>query len=812
MPPRSRSGGGKRWQRRRFPSCRISVTCFFSLITLLVSRSLLVSHPLNWDVINEELTFLPDKLGVLIGSRAVDEDEDEVWTTSPLASMMSNFQNQAIEQAVRRHDRLIIDGLTFINKFDAKGYLARAGVESNQLSSGGKEFTIVVLTSNRPLPYVVALISLLLQGHAEAEFVEMLDVAICNVEKIPGWKEKYFLFDDLRRRLSSIMTFHDWSNGAITTRTMNEDYIRALELCKERNGKWCVILADDTVPALGLAQILTKVAKTKESARLIKLNSARYAPVGSENQDENSEQKFRELDCEASGKKEGRNTLADAISSATLDDFIDFLRSNPHGKEIPYCRFQQKSGFGRNIVIQMIPSVVDVIGLFSERTKTPGEQNSHKLVEAIRAPMPMDPLFELKCEKDKPSSRSVEDYQGTKPFGIYPSEAVQREVEKHDRYVIDGMLYIDAFGQKQVSKFMKRNLAASNSEPGKRICIVIFTINRSVPYISVLLSVLLRGHKSNVIRHELDVHVINIEQRPNRLPYHLFDRLKEKMPFFQFRDWSQPYEETLQFQDQSDKFYYANQKINYLKALQLCKENGSSWCLFLEEDALPTIDFISKLITLVDKPVYNVSTYTPLIVRELGEEVEGKAKGNILGKKRQPAQKKHVINDEISAVPSEEIGIVKLYFDGPGRKPFNPKFIRFYQREAPLDLYEAATEGVVIKRTEHNMVWSGQNKGAVADCYPRAILDAVIAHVANHTALVGSDRATWPFDAQVNNDFLHIANLKSISIAPSLVNHLGMISENLGSAGIDPYRISTDISFSLDDGSAYKLVNDTMSS
>ena len=51
----------------------------------------------------------------------------------------------------------------------------------------------------------------------------------------------------------------------------------------------------------------------------------------------------------------------------------------------------------------------------------------------------------------------------------------------------------------------------------------------------------------------------------------------------------------------------------------------------------------------------------------------------------------------------------------------------------------------------------GQNKGAIAVCYPRAVLDAVIAHVANNTALVGSDRATWPFDAQVNNDFLHVA-------------------------------------------------------
>lgn len=809
MAPHRRNGGGRRWQKRRFPS-RLIVTCLFSLVALLVSRSLLVTHPLNWGVNNEELTFLPDILGAITGSRAAGRDEDDVWTTSPLASMMSNFQNPAIEQAVRRHDRLIIDGLTFINKFDAKGYLARAGVESSQLSKGGKKFTIVVLTRNRPLPYVVALISLLLQGHGEAEFVEMLDVAICNVERRPGWKEKYFLFDDLRRRLSSIMTFYDWSNGAITTGTMNEDYIRALELCKERNGKWCVILADDTVPALGLAQILTKAASTEGSARLIRLNSANDAPAGSENQGATSEQKFRELDCDAGGKEERRNTLADAISSEIVDDLIGFLCNNPHWKggsetEIPYCQFQQKGSFGRNTIIQMTPSVVDNVGLFSASTDNPGGRSCHNSVDAIRDPTPMDPLFELKGENDKPNSRSPEDYQGTKPFGVYPSEAVRREVEKHDRYVIDSMLYMDAFGRKQASNFMKRNPSVSKSEPGGRICVVIFTINRSIPYILVLLSVLLRGHKSNVTRHELDVHVINIEQRPNRLPYHLFDHLKDKLPFIQFRDWSQPYKETLQFQDQSDKFYYANQKINYLKALQLCKENGSSWCLFLEEDALPTVDFISKFRALVDKQVYNVSTYTPLIVRELGEEVEGKEKGNILGKKKQPAQEKRVINDEISAVPSEEIGIVKLYFDGPGRKPFNPKFIKFYQRETPLDLYEAAAEKVVVKRTEYNMVWSGQNKGAVADCYPRAILDAVIAHVANHTALVGSDRATWPFDAQVNNDFLHIAHLKSISIAPSLVNHLGMVSENLGSAGIDPYRISTDISFSLDDGSAYKL-------
>ena len=539
-------------------------------------------------------------MGAFIGSRAVDEEDEEIaWTTSPLSSMMFDFHNPAIKQAVHRHDRLIIDGLTFINKFDAEEYKTRAGVEGIQISSGGKKFSIVVLTRNRPLPYVVALISLLLQGHAEAEFVEMLDVAICNVERRQGWKEKYFLFDDLRRRLSSIMTFHDWSNGAIAASTVSNDYIRALELCKERNGEWCVVLADDTVPVLGLAQILTKAARTEGSARLIRLNSAHYAPAGSENQAEISEQKFRELVCDSGGKEEGEHTLADAISSAILDSFIDFLRNTSHWKEgcvteIPYCQFQQKGDFGRNTIIQMIPSVVDDIGLFSENTENSDGKFSHNSANSIRGPMPMDPLFDLKGEKDKPSSRSLIDYQGTKPFGVYQSEAVRREVEKHDRYVIDGMLYMGAFGRKQASKFMKRNPSVSNSEPRERTCMVIFTINRSIPYILVLLSVLLRGHKSNVIRHGLDVHVINIEQRPNRLPYHLFDHLKDKMPFFHFQDWSQPYKETLQFQDQSDKFYYANQKINYLKALQLCKENESSWCLFLEEDALPTVDFISK--------------------------------------------------------------------------------------------------------------------------------------------------------------------------------------------------------------------------
>jgi len=92
----------------------------------------------------------------------------------------------------------------------------------------------------------------------------MLDVSICNVERRPGRKEKYFLFDDLRRRLSSLMTFQDWVGSAATT--IHDDYIRALELCRERNGKWCVILADDTIPALGLAHILTKVELDEQTA------------------------------------------------------------------------------------------------------------------------------------------------------------------------------------------------------------------------------------------------------------------------------------------------------------------------------------------------------------------------------------------------------------------------------------------------------------------------------------------------------------------------------------------------------------------
>jgi len=112
----------------------------------------------RWTWAIKELASLSnDHLAVYIGPIASfidivnDEDDAFVWTTSPVALMMSNFQNPAIEQAVRMHDRLLVDGLTFINKFNADEYLARAAAGNNHTSipkTGVKKFIVVVLTSS----------------------------------------------------------------------------------------------------------------------------------------------------------------------------------------------------------------------------------------------------------------------------------------------------------------------------------------------------------------------------------------------------------------------------------------------------------------------------------------------------------------------------------------------------------------------------------------------------------------------------------------------------------------------------------------
>uniref|UniRef100_A0A7S0B1R8 Uncharacterized protein n=1 Tax=Minutocellus polymorphus TaxID=265543 RepID=A0A7S0B1R8_9STRA len=62
----------------------------------------------------------------------------------------------------------------------------------------------------------------------------------------------------------------------------------------------------------------------------------------------------------------------------------------------------------------------------------------------------------------------------------------------------------------------------------------------------------------------------------------------------------------------------------------------------------------------------------------------------------------------------------------------------------------------------------------------------------------------YPVDAQINSKFISTLKLERLVVSPSMVNHIGYISEHANDAHLNTRRISTDVRFQLDDHSYWK--------
>lgn len=337
-------------------------------------------------------------------------------------------------------------------------------------------------------------------------------------------------------------------------------------------------------------------------------------------------------------------------------------------------------------------------------------------------------------------------------MGNFSSVEVERAVQRHDRYLVDSWSHLDNFGRKQVARYIKHaKQRKMESRERRRLTVVILTINRTLPYIMVLLSVLIRGHTPKDFINELDVHVANIERRKGRESYHWFDILRHKLPFITFHIWTETHGEYDTITDETE-WYLAHQRLDYIRALKVCQEKESPWCIVMEDDAVPCVGFVHKFRKFVDREEFRVHGIRPVSPRKMlggGQVIDFSAASN--NQRGGPI-----------LVPVLKVSNIKLYEWGG----------------------EVIAQPVGGNEVQHEPHFSNQAYGLVAEAFPQHSVDQIIAHLE-----VNDARGKHPVDLEINGQFKKANGLDRIVMVPSLVDHIGFISEHKKEQHINEKRI-----------------------
>ena len=197
----------------------------------------------------------------------------------------------------------------------------------------------------------------------------------------------------------------------------------------------------------------------------------------------------------------------------------------------------------------------------------------------------------------------------------YPNRAIANEMTRANHYVVDSLSYLATFEDGNNKSYT----ATTNAEP-KPISLIVLTVNRSVPYLAVLVASLLRGNEPQNLAQNINWHIINVERRPCKCHFQLFDDLEARLPFITFHDWSRRYSFTeltdvgFGRHNSSKAQFMGGQQIDYYRALKLCLEMGSAWCSIMEDDVILAHGYVDKFLQLVsgikeDENILTVSSY-----------------------------------------------------------------------------------------------------------------------------------------------------------------------------------------------------------
>jgi len=358
----------------------------------------------------------------------------------------------------------------------------------------------------------------------------------------------------------------------------------------------------------------------------------------------------------------------------------------------------------------------------------------------------------------------------------YPTSSTETEVEKHDRFLVQGIHYMRSLLKHPNVKRMFNLNDNRNEEKDKgviqpRICLNIYLCNRRIPYINSLLMTL-TSHSNEQSRRDFmqntQLHLLNTEKRNDRMDFpYLKDELS-KMPFVHEVH-------NITYHDEIYS-YIKNRSLDFrevfisdtISGLKICIQSGLPYCVMMEEDAVVPVDFMTLLLQQVIEPLEQQG------ILQTGNE-------------------------------TSSMSIISLYsyynlvFFGPHRLHY-PRYAKnkYKTDRSKMDI-ERWGLNLLPYHPEFDVIDKDYKYGTVAMLYTRESAIKLVKYLQK----VGVE-PIHNADEFMNADeyFPSIMGAKRKHVQPSLVNHIGYYSERMSDVKARGMfsQLNTDSRFMFDAG------------
>ena len=360
----------------------------------------------------------------------------------------------------------------------------------------------------------------------------------------------------------------------------------------------------------------------------------------------------------------------------------------------------------------------------------------------------------------------------------YSTSATEAEIEKHDRFLVQGMHYMKSFIPREVQHNNNNHHHHNDNNhdehpPSKtqKMCLNIYLCNRRIPYINSLFMTLTSFSNDESKQQFLEstqVHLLNTEKRKERMQFPYLTNKLSKLPFVH-EVHNITYADEI-YQNITDRELDFREMFisDTLSGLKICIESGLPYCVMIEEDAVVPVNFISLL----------------------QEQVI------------QPLERKGVLN---STDGSGSISVLSLYsyynlvFFGPHRLHYSRYAKNKYRDDKAKMNIERWAQGMLPYYPQYQVVNKDYKYGTVAMFYTRQSAIKLVEYLQR----VGVN-PIHNADEFINADEYFPAefNVKRKHVMPSLVNHIGYYSERMAavkSRGMFS-QLNTDSRFMYDAG------------
>lgn len=223
-------------------------------------------------------------------------------------------------------------------------------------------------------------------------------------------------------------------------------------------------------------------------------------------------------------------------------------------------------------------------------------------------PFPEVPEFE-RLTRDLPEPG----YPKRTHLFAYDTSAVEREIEKHDRILVQSIYFMETYDFNALRKSITHEEEKRKEhQMEKKVCINIYLGNRKIPYIKALMMGLLSySSQENQKRLNMaEIRLLNTEKREGKMDFGYLKDTLSKLPFIHkvhnITYWDEIYKHKLkelkELKDEKTiwKYHFLSDQISGLK---ICLESGLPYCLMMEEDAMVPVDFMLHLDEQVLKPL-----------------------------------------------------------------------------------------------------------------------------------------------------------------------------------------------------------------